>query len=91
MDIIDIQEQGLQEYQKRYTKMLAQSMRESKEVVARSIWEKGMQLPVYKIHMHAKKDWRVLRLVHGSYKQYETVSNHKSCKEAQAIMKLMEE
>lgn len=96
MEIIDIKEQGLKEFGERYTKALAQSMQQTKAMVAKSIWEKGRQLAIYKIHMHAKKDWRVLKLLSSgngfdSPSIYETVSTHKSYKEAQAIMKLMEE
>lgn len=94
MDIIEIQEQGLKEWGERYTKALAQSMQESKERLAGSILRKQMH-PIYKIHMHAKKDWRVVKLVESgngfdSRDVYETMSHHKSYKEAQAIMKLLE-
>lgn len=90
MEIIDIKEQGLKEFGERYTQALGKSMQQTKAMVAKSIWEKGRQLAIYKIHMHAKKDWRVLRLVQGSLREYETVSTHKSYKEAQAIIKLLE-
>ena len=89
-ETLSIQEQGTKDFADRYTKALAQSMQNTKEMVAKSIWEKGRQLAIYKIHMHAKKDWRVLRLVQGSLREYETVSKHQSFKEAQAILKLME-
>ena len=89
-ETLSIQEQGTKDFADRYTKALAQSMQNTKEMVAKSIWEKGRQLAIYKIHMHAKKDWRVLRLVQGSLTKYETVSKHQSFKEAQAILKLME-
>ena len=84
-------EEEAKEFANRYTQALARSMQNTKEMVAKSIWEKGRQLAIYKIHMHAKKDWRVLRLVQGSLREYEIVSKHQSHKEAQAIIKLLEE
>ena len=95
MEIIDIKEQGLKEFGEQYTQALAQSMQQTKSVLAANILRKSMT-PIYKIHMHSKKDWRVLKLLSirngfDSNNKYETVSTHKSYKEAQAIMKLLED
>ena len=76
-----------------YTQALARSMTSTKEVIAKTIWDETFRkkLPIYKLHMHAKKDWRILHLheVNGR-SGYYTHSYYKSYKEAQAILKILE-
>lgn len=79
---------------KNYTKMLAESMRNTKEIVASNIWwDKHHPVPLskYKLHMHMKKDWRILELREVDGRSgYYFHSSYKSFKEAEAIKKLME-
>jgi hypothetical protein len=79
-----------------YTKMLAESMQNTKEVISAGVWGsigQDIKLPIYKLHMHAKKDWRVLELrdIGQGRQRYFIHSSYKTYREAQAIMKLMEE
>jgi hypothetical protein len=79
-------------YARNYTKMLAESMANTKNVMAGNILRKGMgyierfDMP---IHMKAKSRWQILKWNKHTQK-YRVVSEHTTHREAQAIKKLME-